>query len=256
VSNFWQYILIPLAVYYGIWVPYELYKSLGWRKSVALKELDYDALPLNVAAHFEAQATVLDALGFEPETLQVWSYKATDEFIFEQRFVQADEKVTASVRAFQGADRVQPPFCLLSFYAEWESGRSVEVVNSDYYALWASEPGDISFILEDEGNIAYLHALHLFALQRQESQFPDSTRVRYTASAEQRLEAMQNIYDWQVKSGILRYDTTTETYRVTVRGAYRMMLFTYWPFSELVKAEIRLRAENLKLGFYKSKAIK
>lgn len=245
-SDFWRYFFLGLAVYYGLLIPYNLYRTVRWQRCVRVKEQELTDFPVVVERDFRPQLETLTTLGYGIEVCQCWSYATEESFVFEVRLIHATEQTRVTLTAIQGSDRRETPLFLMRFYGEWQEGRSVEVINSTHYALWNAEPGDTTYIFDGVCDIAVLHSLHLFALQQEEKRMPQIRRVVRRASLEERLAASHALYTHQVRTGILRYDPEAEVYRPTLRGAYRLMFFTCWPFSAIVQEQLREQAQALR----------
>jgi hypothetical protein len=254
--SLWQVLLLSLAIYYGVLMPAWLYRKCTWTKQIAITELTLETLPPKVKEHFQSKEKDLRTLGFLPNSLLLWDYGGTGSVIYVWHFEHSEHEEVARLEAVVGLDRTLAPYCFEGVFARFQSGQSIELVNDDYYCFWARKSKEQVYVLDTEQSLDSLYTLHQFACQSHLQRFPDDLLVRRTWTVEERRAASMEISLDQVQAGILRYEPTTEAYRLTIPGAYRLMLFTYAPFSAMIKAEIRQRAEALKEAYQKSKAIK
>jgi hypothetical protein len=243
-----QALLVCVAAYFGLLVPLHLHATARWRAR-AIKETELTGLESKVMEYFKKNTETLEALGFVVDQTVELRYLMDPHRVVSVYVSHPETKVFGYISALVDTEEGKGALYYAGLAVELESGRELEVINSSGYAFWHHDPKLLRYCLDGEEDLGLLNALTLHAVALHQRDHPDDLTKPREFSLERMCVQEKALLDYQVTRGMLSYNPKDDLYRCTMPGAYRLMLHSSFPFSAMIRAELRKHGMALKRSY-------
>jgi len=235
---------IVLAFYY-LGLPLVIRNKQRYPAHPKLHEVDFETVDPQIAKFLRLQAKRLSNIGFDEETFVTIPKSSPIVSIYLVMLVNrlTGDRAKATVMV---ANAVPPHVvCFIEFSTSFEGGEDFNTHNIAEPMVYPPDPGSVRTQVPTVKNARELFELHRFVVSRD---VIGGKKIMYEpgqALAWLSRHAYEESYEQKVKRGWLYYDQSTDCYRPTIRGLYRVAWRVMPPFKNLLISALRRRGERV-----------
>ena len=249
-------LLWPVAlalVYYG-GLPLLVGLQQRYPTAPRLQELDLEALGPSLANFLMTRTRALFALGFDEPTLVQVPDQAPNVSTYLIMLINRRTGDKAMVTALVGRGAVPLRTMYVEFSTRFESGEVFDTHNSQTLLAFPPAPLAVRTQVPPVNDLEELFRLHTFVMSKHDIR---AKKVVYEPG--QALDYLVRFvfvktYEEKVKRGWMYYDQAGHCYRLTLKGAYRVVGGLLQPFKALRTLALHGRARTILKEFRQPRA--
>ena len=243
---------VAAAFYLGL--PLLIYFQQKFPAHPEMLELDLEDLDRALAKFLMTRTRALVALGFdEPTTVQIPdAVPNVSSYLIMLVNRQAGDKAMVTVLIAGGPAPMQTAY--VEYSTRFEDGVVFDTLNSDQLNAFPPARQAVRTQTPTVSDPAELYRMHQFQMSKHDGGakkvvYGRGGGLNYLTSV-----VLIDSYDKQVERGWLKYDSRTDAYRTTLKGAYLIVWGLVQPFKALRTLAMRSRENRVLRDFRKAAA--